>query len=150
MLRLDRRMPFCKIATSPLGETWQLIPYQMTVQRLDTCCSQFAQQNQQLGLRLPAHNLRTRRHACVCGHTDSHGQGPRGGVPDVYTQKYTDQENSVLTTEATVCIYMHKHCATAQKIGRLDVSGPMISKKVVPDKKRVLTSAAESGIIMYN
>ena len=56
----------------------------------------------------------------------------------------------MLTTRTTDETYMHKHCATAQKIGRLDVSGPMISKKVVPDKKRVLTSAAESGIIMYN
>ena len=105
MLRLNRRMPFCKIATSPLGETWQLIPYQFTVQRLDTCCSQFAQQNQQLALRLPAHNLRTRRHACVCGHACSHGQGPQGGVPDVYTQKYTDQENHLLTT----CVYICDH-----------------------------------------
>ena len=150
MLRLDQRVPFCKIVTSPSGETWHLIPYQFTVLPRTLGWHRFAQQNQRLALRLPTHNLRTRRHACVCGHACSHGQGPQGGVPDVYTQKYTDQENSVLTTEATVCIYMHKHCATAQKIGRLDVSGPMISKKVVPDKKRVLTSAAESGIIMYN
>ncbi len=56
----------------------------------------------------------------------------------------------MLTTRTTDETYMHKHCATAQKIGRLNVSGPMISKKIVPDILRGLTSAPESGIIMYN
>ena len=56
----------------------------------------------------------------------------------------------MLTTAATDNAYMHKYCATAQKIGNSGVSGTMISKKVVPDILQGLTSAPESGIIMYN
>ena len=53
----------------------------------------------------------------------------------------------MLTTVATDNVYMHKHCATAQKIGIFDVSGTMIQKKMVPVKLLLLTSAANSGII---
>ena len=56
----------------------------------------------------------------------------------------------MLTTRTTDETYMHKHCATAQKIGNPGVSGPMILKKMVPDKKWGLTGAPDSGIIMYN
>ena len=56
----------------------------------------------------------------------------------------------MLTTVATDNAYMHKYCATAQKIGNSDVSGTMISKKVVPVILWGLTSASDSGIIMYN
>ena len=39
--------------------------------------------------------------AQFCGHTGAVGQGPPGGALDMYTQKHTDQVNSVLTTVAT-------------------------------------------------
>lgn len=56
----------------------------------------------------------------------------------------------MLTTVATDNVYMHKYCATAQKIGTFDVTGTMIQKSVVPDEMLLLTSAFNSGIIMYN
>tara|TARA_R100001440_G_scaffold75286_2_gene102116 strand:- start:415 stop:645 length:231 start_codon:yes stop_codon:yes gene_type:complete len=39
--------------------------------------------------------------AQFCGHTRTVGQGPPGGALDMYTQKHTDQENSVLTIYTT-------------------------------------------------
>ena len=54
----------------------------------------------------------------------------------------------MLTTGATDNVYMHKHCATAQKIGTSDVSGTMISKSVVPDEMRGLTRPVKSVIII--
>ena len=68
----------------------------------------------------------------------------------MYTHRYTDWVNSVLTTVATDNTYMLKYCATAQKIGTSDVTGTMIQKSVVPDEMLLLTSAFNSGIIMYN
>ena len=59
---------------------------------------------------------------------EAHGQGPVGGIGVVYTQKHTDQENSVLTTVATEHGQVHKY---------LFFSGG-------------LTGAVKSGIIMYN
>ena len=56
----------------------------------------------------------------------------------------------MLTTRTTDETYMHKHCATAQKIGNFGVSGPLFLKKMVPDKKWGLTGVSDSGIIMYN
>ena len=56
----------------------------------------------------------------------------------------------MLTTVATDNTYMHKYCATAQKIGTSDVTGTMIQKSVVPDEMLLLTSAFNSVIIMYN
>ena len=39
--------------------------------------------------------------------------GANGGYGYMYTQKYTDQVNQLLTTEATDMYPMHKHCAIA-------------------------------------
>ena len=58
-------------------------------------------------VQIPTHNTQH------LAHIMAGMRGPPPGVLDMYTQKYTDQVNQLLTTEATDKYPMHKHCAIA-------------------------------------
>ena len=77
--------------------------------------------------------------AQFCGHTRTVGQGPPGGALDMYTQKHTDQVNSVLTTVATD-VY------TCTSIVQL----PIFCATKYLFSEGGLTGIVKSGITTYN
>jgi len=98
-----------------------------------------------------AHNVRphTPTHTHMRTHVRVRAGAMRGYVDTVYTEIHRLGKFSVNHSSNWQCIYAQVMC-NCTKNRQIGVSGTMISKKVVPVILWGLTSALDSGIIMYN
>ncbi len=85
-----------------------------------------------------------------CTHSRVGGRVPWGGVCVVYSDKYTDRVNIVLTTRVTVNHICTRNAQSAYFLGTLDVSGTINLKNYGARQRKCLTALPHSGIIMYN